>query len=223
LSFPLGTRLAAEALGTAALVAAIVGSGIMADRLTDDAAVALLCNALATGAVLVVLIATLGPISGAQLNPAVSLAAALTRTLPVLEAALYALAQIAGGVIGTIVAHAMFAEPLLQVSAQVRDGLSLAFAEALAAFGLVSVVFIAARFRAEALPWLVGLYITSAYWFTSSTSFANPAVTIARSLTDTFAGIRPVDVPGFILAQLLGAIAAVVVIRLLLKPAALRR
>lgn len=211
-------RLFAEALGTALLVATIVGSGIMAQSLTTDTAVALLGNTLPTGAILVVLITILGPISGAHFNPAVSLIFALRRELPWRDAIFYTSAQIVGGILGTIIAHAMFAAPLLEVSQHIRTGSAQWFAEAVAAFGLVVVILAGLSFQRTAVPWLVGLYITAAYWFTASTSFANPAVTIARALTDTFSGIRPADVPGFILAQLAGALIAWGVMAWLLRP-----
>ena len=201
-------RLAAEGLGTGLLVATVVGSGIMADRLTADDALALLGNTLPTGAMLVVLVTVLGPISGAHLNPAVSLVMALRRGLPAGEAGLYAVAQIAGAILGAILAHAMFALPLVQASEHIRSGASQWLSEALATFGLVAVILGGIRFHPAAIPWLVGLYITAAYWFTSSTSFANPAVTIARAMSDTFSGIRPVDAPAFILAQIVGALLA---------------
>ena len=201
-------RLAAEALGTAVLVATVVGSGIMADRLSDDAAVSLLGNTLPTGAILVVLITTLGPISGAHFNPAVTLVFALRREIEANAALAYVAAQIIGGVAGTFLAHAMFELPILQFSTTVRTGAGQWIAEAVAAFGLVFTILAGLRFRADAVPWLVGLYITAAYWFTASTSFANPAVAIARALSDTFAGIRPTDLPGFIAAELLGALLA---------------
>src|SRR5687767_13254649 len=187
---------------------AVVGSGIMAERLTDDVAVALLCNALATGAALVVLIAVLGPVSGAHFNPVVSLVFALRRELNALDALLYAAAQVVGGIAGTIAAHAMFELPLVAASAQTRAGGGQWLAEGIAAFGLVLVVLGGVRVDRRAVPWLVGLFILSAYWFTASTSFANPAVTIARALTDTFAGIRPADVPAFMAAQLAGGLCA---------------
>jgi len=190
------------------LVATVVGSGIMADRLTADDALALLGNTLPTGAMLVVLVTVLGPISGAHLNPAVSLVMALRRGLPAGEAGLYAVAQIAGAILGAILAHAMFALPLVQASEHIRSGASQWLSEALATFGLVAVILGGIRFHPAAIPWLVGLYITAAYWFTSSTSFANPAVTIARAMSDTFSGIRPVDAPAFILAQIVGALLA---------------
>jgi glycerol uptake facilitator-like aquaporin len=201
-------RLVAEALGTAILVATVVGSGIMAARLSDAAAVSLVGNTLPTGAILVVLIATLGPISGAHFNPAVTLVFALRRQIEPNAALAYAAAQIAGGIAGTLLAHAMFELPILQFSTTVRTGTGQWLAEAVAAFGLVFTILAGLRFRADAIPWLVGLYITAAYWFTASTSFANPAVAIARALSNTFAGIRPADLPGFIAAEFLGALIA---------------
>jgi glycerol uptake facilitator-like aquaporin len=201
----LSRRLTAEALGTGLLVATVVGSGVMAETLTRDNAVALLGNTLPTGAILVVLITILGPISGAHFNPAVSLVFALKRELPRRDVALYVAAQIIGGVAGTIAAHLMFALPLLSISLKARTGGAQWFAEWVATFGLVVTILAGLRFARASVPWLVGLYITAAYWFTASTSFANPAVAIARSLTNTFSGIRPVDLPGFIVAQLLGA------------------
>ncbi len=215
-TFNLSRRLAAEALGTAILVATVVGSGIMAETLTKDVALALLCNTLPTGAILVVLITVLGPISGAHFNPAVTAVFAGRRELPVNEAALYIFAQIAGGAIGTMAAHLMFAHPLIELSMKTRTGGAQWFAEAVAAFGLVATILAGIRFQRAAVPWLVGLYITAAYWFTASTSFANPAVAIARSLTNTFSGIRPVDLPGFILAELCGALAGMLLMNWLL-------
>jgi glycerol uptake facilitator-like aquaporin len=209
-AFDLSRRLVAEALGTALLVATVVGSGIMADRLTDDVAVALLGNTLPTGAILIVLITILGPISGAHFNPAVTLVFALRREIGTNAALAYIAAQLAGGIAGTFMAHAMFELLILQLSATVRTGTGQWIAEAVAAFGLVFTILAGLRFRADAIPWLVGLYITAAYWFTASTSFANPAVAIARALSDTFAGIRPVDLPGFIAAELLGALLALI-------------
>ena len=202
----LAQRLAAEALGTAFLVATVVGSGIMAERLTRDVALELLANTLPTGAILVVLITILGPISGAHFNPAVSLVFAVKRELAARETALYVAVQIAGGVMGTVAAHLMFALPMMAPSMKARTGLALWFAEWVATFGLIVTILAGIRFPRSSVPWLVGLYITAAYWFTASTSFANPAVAIARSLTDTFSGIRPIDVPGFIVAQLVGAL-----------------
>jgi glycerol uptake facilitator-like aquaporin len=207
-TFDLSRRLAAEALGTGILVATVVGSGIMAETLTKDVALALLCNTLPTGAILVVLITVLGPISGAHFNPAVTLVFTGKRELPVQEAVLYVVAQIAGGIAGTMAAHLMFGLHVLDISMKARTGGAQWFAEAMAAFGLIVTILAGIRFQRNAVPWLVGLYITAAYWFTASTSFANPAVAIARSLTNTFAGIRPIDLPGFIIAELLGAILA---------------
>ena len=201
-------RLAAEALGTGLLVATVVGSGIMAESLTKDVALTLLGNTLPTGAMLVVIITILGPISGAHFNPAVSLVFALKRDLAAREAAFYVVAQVAGGVLGTIAAHVMFALPLLDASTKVRTGGARWFAEWVATFGLVVTILAGIRFARAAVPWLVGLYITAAYWFTASTSFANPAVAVALAFTNTFSGIRPIDLPGFIAAQLLGALCA---------------
>jgi glycerol uptake facilitator-like aquaporin len=206
--YDLGRRLAAEALGTATLVATVVGSGIMAETLTKDVALALLGNTLPTGAILVVLITVLGPISGAHFNPAVTLVFALRQEISSRDAVAYIVAQIAGGILGTVLAHAMFAMPLVAFSLKVRTGNAQWLAEAVAAFGLIATILGGLRFQKTAIPWLVGLYITAAYWFTASTSFANPAVAIARSLTNTFSGIRPVDLPGFIIAELLGAVAS---------------
>jgi glycerol uptake facilitator-like aquaporin len=206
--FPLSRRLAAETFGTLLLVAAVIGSGIMADRLTGDTAVALLANTLATGAVLVVLITIFGPVSGAHFNPVVSLVLAIRRELGWASAAGYAAAQVVGGICGTMLAHAMFELPLLQVSTTVRTGSGQWLAEAVATFGLVFVILSGARTRPHAVAWLVGLYITAAYWFTASTSFANPAVAVARAFSDTFAGIRPLDLSGFVVAEILGALLA---------------
>jgi glycerol uptake facilitator-like aquaporin len=211
-------RLVAEALGTALLVATVVGSGIMAETLTKDTALALLGNTLPTGAILVVLITIFGPISGAHFNPAVSLVFALRRELGARDAGFYIAAQILGGIIGTIVAHGMFGLPLLDASLKVRTGGAQWFAEGVAAFGLIATLLAGIRFNRQGVPWLVGLYITAAYWFTASTSFANPAVAIARSFTNTFSGIRPVDLPGFIAAELCGAVAGLIVMTWLLQP-----
>ncbi len=190
-------------------MATVVGSGIMGERLAGgNVALALLGNTLPTGAILVVLITILGPISGAHFNPAVSLVFALKRELAAREAGLYAAAQIAGGVAGTITAHLMFALPLIEASLKARTGGPQWFAEGVATFGLILTILLGIRFARASVPWLVGLYITAAYWFTASTSFANPAVAIARSLTNTFSGIRPLDLPGFIAAQLIGAVCA---------------
>ncbi|MER8726014.1 aquaporin family protein [Mesorhizobium sp. M0904] len=205
----LSRRLTAEALGTALLVATVVGSGIMADRLSNDVAVSLLGNTLPTGAILVVLITIFGPISGAHFNPAVTLVFALRREIETNAALAYVAAQIAGGIAGTLLAHAMFELPILQVSATVRTGSGQWIAELVAAFGLVFTILAGLRSRPDSIPWLVGLYITAAYWFTASTSFANPAVAIARAFSNTFAGIRPADLAGFIAAELLGALLAV--------------
>ena len=204
----LSRRLAAEALGTAMLVATVVGSGIMADRLTDDTALALLGNTIPTGAILVVLITIFGPISGAHFNPAVTLVFALRRDISGGTALFYAVAQIAGGILGAVLAHAMFDIALVQFSQTARTGQGQWIAEAVATFGLVLTILAGIRHRADAVAWLVGLYITAAYWFTASTSFANPAVAIARGFSDTFSGIRPVDVPLFIAAQCAGALVA---------------
>lgn len=204
----LSRRLAAEALGTALLVATVVGSGIMADRLSNDVAVSLLGNTLPTGAILVVLITIFGPISGAHFNPAVTLVFALRREIETNAALAYVAAQIAGGIAGTLLAHAMFELPILQVSATVRTGSGQWIAELVAAFGLVFTILAGLRSHPDSIPWLVGLYITAAYWFTASTSFANPAVAIARAFSNTFAGIRPADLAGFIAAELLGALLA---------------
>jgi glycerol uptake facilitator-like aquaporin len=215
--FDLPRRLVAEALGTGLLVATVVGSGIMAESLTKDVALTLLGNTLPTGAILVVLITILGPISGAHLNPAVSLVFALKGELAPREALFYIVAQIVGGILGTIVAHAMFALPLLDASLKMRTGGGQWLAEGVAAFGLVTTILAGIRFERASVPWLVGLYITAAYWFTSSTSFANPAVAIARSMTNTFSGIRPVDLPGFIVAELCGAVASLLLMNWLLR------
>jgi glycerol uptake facilitator-like aquaporin len=217
--YDLPRRLVAEALGTALLVATVVGSGIMAESLTRDVALALLGNTLATGAILVVLISILGPISGAHFNPAVTLIFSLRRDLTSREALLYVAAQLAGGIAGTVLAHAMFALPLWDASLKIRTGGAQWLAEGVAAFGLVATILAGVKFNRAAIPWLVGLYITSAYWFTSSTSFANPAVAIARSLTNTFSGIRPLDLPGFIVAEFCGAVVALVLTNWLLRAA----
>lgn len=215
--FDLSRRIAAEALGTALLVAAVVGSGIMAETLTRDVALALLGNTLPTGAILVVLITILGPISGAHFNPAVTLIFALKRDLSSREALFYVAAQIAGGIAGTMLAHAMFALPLVDASLKMRAGGAQWLAEAVAAFGLIATILAGIKFNRPAVPWLVGLYITAAYWFTASTSFANPAVAIARSFTNTFSGIRPIDLPGFIAAEFVGALAGLMLMGWLLR------
>jgi glycerol uptake facilitator-like aquaporin len=206
----LAQRAVAEWLGTAFLLAAVVGSGIMAERLAGgNVALALLCNTIATGAILVVLILMLASISGAHFNPAVTLAFALRDELAWTDAAIYIAAQIAGAIIGVWIAHLMFGLPVLQLSLTERSGAGQWLAEAVATFGLLLTIFGVASRASAAVPYAVGLYITSAYWFTASTSFANPAVTIARSLSDTFAGIAPHNAPAFIVAQLVGAILAI--------------
>ncbi|EJC82611.1 permease, glycerol uptake facilitator [Rhizobium leguminosarum bv. trifolii WSM2297] len=216
--FDLPRRLVAEGFGTAMLVATVVGSGIMATSLMQDIGLALLGNTLATGAILVVLITVLGPISGTHFNPAVSLILAISRELPGRDFAGYVLVQIIGGIVGTIAAHLMFDLQLLELSTKVRTGGAQWFSEALATFGLVAVILAGIKFEQKAVPWLVGLYITAAYWFTASTSFANPAVALARSLTNTFSGIRPVDLPGFWIAEIAGAVAALFLFTWLLQP-----
>ena len=215
-NFSLDRRLGAEFLGTALLVAAVVGSGIMAAGLAKDPGVALLANTIATGAMLVVLITILGPVSGAHFNPAVTLVFTLKGEMAMKEALPYAAAQTAGGICGAIIAHGMFALPLLQSSETTRSGGAQWFAEFIASIGLIAAILGGARFSAAAVPWLVGLYITAAYWFTASTSFANPAVAIARAFTNTYAGIRPVDVPAFAIAEIAGALAGRAVMRWLL-------
>ena len=216
-TFSLSRRLAAEALGTGLLVATVVGSGIMADKLAGvNTALALLGNTIPTGAILVVLILALGPISGAHFNPAVSLVTGIARALPWREVGTYAVAQIVGGCLGTLAAHGMFDLPLLQIASTARTGPAQWFAEFVATFGLLVTILAVVRFRIEAIPYAVGLYITAAYWFTASTSFANPAVTIARALTNTFAGIGPAHVLPFIVAQMAGALAAMALMRWLL-------
>jgi glycerol uptake facilitator-like aquaporin len=207
-------RAVAEALGTAFLLAAVVGSGIMGERLAGgNVAIALLANTLATGAMLVALILTFGPISGAHFNPAVTLADALQGGLPWREVPVYLAAQISGAFAGVAAAHLMFSEPVFFASRHVRAGGAQLFSEFIATFGLLSIIWGCARVRSSAVPFAVGAYITGAYWFTSSTSFANPAVTLARAASDTFAGIRPADAPGFIAAQLAGAMAATLLFR----------
>ncbi len=207
-------RAVAEALGTDFLLAAVVGSGITGERLAGgNVAIALLANTIATGAMLVALILTFGPISGAHLNPAVTLADASQRGIAWTEVPAYLAAQIVGAFAGVAAAHRMFGEPLFSVSHHVRAGSAQIFSEFVATFGLLSVIWSCARLRSSAVPFAVGAYITGAYWFTSSTSFANPAVTLARAASDTFAGIRPSDAPAFIVAQLAGAMAATLLFR----------
>jgi glycerol uptake facilitator-like aquaporin len=217
-SHSLARWLAAEAVGTAFLLAIVIGSGIMGERLAGgNVALALLGNTLATGAGLTVLITVLGPVSGAHFNPAVTLVFALRREISWATALAYAAAQLVGAVPGVWLAHAMFGEKLLQVSTKLRDGPAQALAEFVATFGLVAAILGCVRFRPNATPAIVGLYIAAAYWFTASTSFANPAVTVARSLSDTFAGIAPASAPAFIAAQLAGAVAASFAMGWLLK------
>ncbi|SHN79139.1 Glycerol uptake facilitator (Major Intrinsic Protein Family) [Bradyrhizobium erythrophlei] len=206
----LAQRATAECLGTAFLLATVVGSGIMAAKLAGgNGAVALLCNTLPTGAILAVLILAFGPVSGAHFNPVVSVALVLRRELPANVAAVYIVAQILGGILGVLAAHAMFELPLWQLSMTVRSGPGQWFAESVATFGLLLTIFGVSARSPGAIPYAVGLYITAAYWFTASTSFANPAVTIARALSDTYAGIAPAGVAAFIAAQLAGAAIAV--------------
>jgi len=216
--FGLGHRLAAEALGTAFLLMIVIGSGVMGQRLAGgNDAIALLGNTLSTGAGLVVLIVMLGPISGAHFNPAVTLAFAIRREIDWRLATAYVAVQVVAAIVGVWIAHAMFGEAIWQVSLKARDGSGQALAEFVATFGLIGAILASLRFRPDATPWVVGLYITSAYWFTASTSFANPAVTLARSLSNTFAGIAPHSAPLFIAAQLAGAVAAVLSFRPLLR------
>lgn len=215
--FGLRSRFTAEFLGTAFLVAAVIGSGIMGERLAGgNVAIALLANTIATGAALLALILTFGPISGAHFNPAVTLADALEHGIPWSEVPAYIAAQCAGGILGAVVAHLMFGLRWYSLSSHSRQGWALVFSEFVATFGLLSVIWGCSRLRSGALPFAVASYITAAYWFTASTSFANPAVTIARSLSDTFAGIRPSDVPWFIAAQLAGALSATLLVRWLI-------
>lgn len=216
--YSIGRRLACEALGTALLLAAVIGSGIMGERLSaGNDAITLLANAISTGAALVVLITIFGPLSGAHFNPVVTLAAALRRDLTARRAVGYAVAQIIGALVGVLIAHAMFEEPLFQVSEKLRDGTGQAFSEIIATFGLILTIFATARFRPDFVATSVGLYISAAYWFTASTSFANPAVTIARMFSNTFAGIDPSSAPAFIAAQLVGALVAAGALRWLFR------
>ncbi|MEI4485729.1 MIP/aquaporin family protein [Frigidibacter sp. MR17.14] len=220
MTFDAPRRLVAEALGTALLVATVVGSGIMADALSPDDGVALLGNTLPTGAILVVLITLLGPVSGAHFNPVVTAAFALRREIGWGLALGYMLAQVAGGLAGSLLAHAMFELPVFEISQKLRSGGGQWLAEGVATFGLIATILGALALKVQAIPVLVGLYITAAYWFTASTSFANPAVAIARAFTDTFAGIRPADVPAFILAEAAGALVALAVAGWLFAPLA---
>ncbi len=213
-------RLAAEAIGTAFLLATVVGSGIMAERLAGgNVAIALLGNTIPTGAILVVLITMLGPISGAHFNPAVTFAFWLRREIGAREGLIYVAIQVAGGLAGVWAAHLMFEEEIFQASMKMRTGGAQWFAEIVATFGLVFTIFATIKANGKAVAMAVGLYITAAYWFTASTSFANPAVTVARAFSDTFAGIRPVDMPLFIVMQFIGAAAAFAVCRWLLSDA----
>ena len=215
----LSRKLAAEFIGTAFLLATVVGSGIMAEQLAGgNVAIALLGNTIPTGAILVVLITMLGPISGAHFNPAVTLVFRLRGDMNNLYSALFVLAQVLGGLVGVAAAHAMFGLDIVQFSQKVRTGGSQWFAEGVATFGLVFTILATLRHRGEAVPMAVGLYITAAYWFTASTSFANPAVTIARGFSDSFAGIRPQDVAPFVIAQLIAAAIALAFCRWLLTP-----
>jgi glycerol uptake facilitator-like aquaporin len=221
MQFSLAKRSAAEALGTAILVATVVGSGIMADRLCNgNVAIALLANTIATGAVLLALILALGPISGAHFNPAVTIADAMENHPAGRVVAAYLGAQFAGGIAGTVVAHLMFDLPLYSLSTHVRHGRAQGFSEFVATFGLVAVIWGCSRLRAAATPYAVACYIVAGYWFTASTCFANPAVAVARALTNTFAGIRPVDVPWFILAEIMGAVCATLLFRWLVPATA---
>lgn len=216
--FGTARQLASEALGTALLLAIVIGSGIMGERLAGgNDAIALMGNTLATGSGLVVLISMFAPISGAHFNPAVTLVMLCRRQIGLNIALGYVLTQVAGAILGVWIAHMMFAEPVFQISSKLRDGAGQVLAEFVATFGLVGAILCGSRFRPGATPLIVGLYITSAYWFTASTSFANPAVTIARTLSDTFAGIASQSAPAFIAAQIAGALAAAVFCRWLLK------
>lgn len=215
--FNLRSRVAVEFVGTAFLLMAVVGSGIMGDRLSaGNIAIALLANTIATGAALVALILTFGPISGAHFNPAVTLADASQRGIPWREVPGYVAAQVLGAYLGVAAAHLMFGLPIFSASLHRRSGGAQIFSEFIATFGLLSVIWGCSRLRSSVVPFAVGAYITAAYWFTASTSFANPAVALARAATDTFTGIRPADVPGFIAAELAGAAAATVLFRWLI-------
>jgi len=214
MNFDLRARLTSEFLGTAFLVAAVIGSGIMAERLAGgNTAIALLANTIATGAALVALILTFAPISGAHFNPAVTLAETINHEISLWAACAYVVVQCVAGMAGAVIAHLMFGLRWYSLSVHARNGLPLIFSEFVATFGLLIVVLGCSRLHSSAVPYAVGSYITAAYWFTASTSFANPAVTIARALSDTFAGIRPADVPFFITAQLAGALAATYLLR----------
>ena len=207
-------KLAAEALGTALLLAAVIGSGIMGERLSGgNVAITLLANSLATGCALIALIHTFAPVSGAHFNPVITLSTALMRELSWGDAIAYIAVQVMGAFAGVAVAHVMFGEPLFFASQHERSGAAQWLSEFVATFGLVTIIISCARFRPQAVPYSVGAYIAAAYWFTASTSFANPAVTLARAASDTFAGIRPEDVPAFIVAQLAGAVGATMFLR----------
>ncbi len=217
-AFSLAKRLVAEAVGTALLLAVVIGSGIMGERLCGgNVAIALLGNTLATGAGLVVLITMFGPLSGAHFNPAVTMVFAARREISWLLALAYIAVQVLGAIGGVWTAHAMFGEPVIQISTKLRGGPAQMFSEAVATFGLIAAILGSIRFRPDATPMIVGLYITAAYWFTASTSFANPAVTLARSFSNTFAGIAPTSAPGFIVAQLAGASVAALLFGWLLR------
>lgn len=214
MKFSVNARYTAEFVGTAFLLMAVVGSGIMGERLSGgNVAIALLANTLATGAALVALILTFGPVSGAHFNPAITLADASQLGVPWNEVPGYVIAQIVGAYLGVACAHLMFGLPVFSVSQHSRSGISQAFSEFIATFGLMSVIWGCSRLRSSVVPFAVGAYITAAYWFTASTSFANPAVTLARAATDTFSGIRPADAPAFVAAQVIGAGAATAVFR----------
>jgi len=214
MAYATSQKAGAEALGTGFLLAGIVGSGIMAQQLSGgNVALELLCNAVATGAILVVLITMLGPISGAHFNPAVTLVFALRREIAADEAGLYVAVQILGGIAGVLATHAMFDLQVIQFATNARSSPALWFSEAVATFGLVAVILLTLKAKADAVPMAVGLYVLSAIWFTASTSFANPAVTVGRAFTDTFSGIDPIHSPAFIVAQLVGAVVALVVCR----------
>ncbi|MDJ0955764.1 MAG: MIP/aquaporin family protein [Arenicellales bacterium] len=220
-NFSLIKRLLSEALGTMGLLTAVIGSGIMAERLADgNVAIALMGNTFPTGAMLMVLILVFGPVSGAHFNPAVTLAFVIRREIAVGHAVMYVAVQIIGGLAGALIAHAMFELPLTQLSDTARSGPAQWLSEWVATFGLVATILGTLRFRPQAVPYAVGLFITAAYWFTASTSFANPAVTIARAFTDTFSGIYPMHVPAFVVAQLIGAGTAAFILGWLLKPSA---
>ena len=214
MTYSLQKRLAAECVGTAFLLATVIGSGIMAEQLAGgNIAVALLGNTIPTGAILVVLITIFGSISGAHFNPAVSLVFLIRGEITNSDASLYVIAQVIGGLLGMVIAHAMFAEPLVQISTNIRSGHAQIISETVATFGLILTILATIRFKPDAVATMVGLYIVAAYWFTASTSFANPAVTIARSFTDSFAGISPKDALPFIAAQIIGALIALIYFR----------